>query len=150
MRQQNLQEAIIELGAIENDYGGSIAARAQFNLANAHYESRNYDEAIANFQEYIDKYHSDKFTTSSAIAGIAACMENKQDFQDAGDKYTEAIEYYPEGASAPDYYLGAVRCYVLAGDSERASQIHADMKEKYPANEYYRIATRLLMGTKIN
>ena len=90
----NYQEAILELNAIADEYGGRTGGMALFYLANAHYESRNYDQAIENYQKYIDKYSLDNLTTSSAIAGIAASLESKQEFLAAGDKYYEAIEYY--------------------------------------------------------
>ncbi len=148
MRQMNYQEAIVEFGQIVDNYGGEIGARAQFYLANAHYESRNYDEAISNYQRFIDKYHTTKLMTASAIAGVAACLENKREFLQAGDKYVEAINFYPESPSAPDYYLGAVRTYVLGGDIGKAEQSLTEMKDKFAGNEYLKTATRLLMGAK--
>lgn len=150
MKNLNYQEAILDFGSILDDFGGNLAARAQFYLANAHYDSRNYDEALNNYKIYFDKYHADKLSTASALGGIAACMENKQDFVAAGDKYLEAIDYYPQSASAPDYYLGAVRCFVLGNNLERAGQAHTAMKEKFPNNEYLRVASRLLAGLKVN
>jgi len=145
MRQENYQVAILELSSISEEYSGNIAGQAQFYLANAHYESRNYDEAIDNFQKYIDKFHLDKITTSAAIAGIAYCLENKQDFIAAGDKFYEAVEYFPESPSAPDYYVGAVRSYAMAADAERAGQILDELKEKFPNTDYARRATMIVM-----
>ncbi len=145
LKKDNSQVAILELSSIAEDYTGYIAARAQFYLANAHYESRNYDEAIANYQKYIDKFHEDKITTASAIAGIAYCMENKQEFVPAGEKFLEAVKYYPDSPSAPDYYLGAIRCFTTAQDFTRADQILDELNEKYPNTDYARRATMLVM-----
>ncbi len=145
LKRENNQVAILELGSIAEEYSGNIAAQAQFYLANAHYVSRNYDEAIANFQKYVDKYHQDKITTASAIAGIAYCMENKQEFAAAGDKFIEAIQYYPESPSAPDYYVGAIRSFTMAEDMTRAQQILEELKEKYPNSDYLRRATMIVM-----
>jgi len=141
----NNQVAILELGSIADEIGGYIGARAQFYLANAHYDTRNYDEAIANYQKYIDKFHQDKLTTASAIAGIAFCMENKQEFIPAAEKFLEAAKYYPESPSAPDFYVGAVRCYTTAQDFARANEILDEIKEKFPNTDYIRQAIMLVM-----
>jgi TolA-binding protein len=145
LKRGNNQIAILELGSIAEEYSGHIAAQAQFYLANAQYVSRNYDEAIADFQKYIDKYHDDPITTSSAIAGIAYCMENKQEFIAAGDKFLEAIQYYPESPSAPDYYVGSIRSLMMAEEMSRAEQILEELKEKYPNSDYLRRATMMVM-----
>lgn len=146
LRQQNYIEAIPELERIVSDYSGNVAARAQFYLANAFYESRNYDSAITHFEKYISSYSHDKIVTASAYAGIAACMESKQEFGQAADKYLEAIKYYSETPSAPDFYLGAVRCYSLGGDREKAESSLAQMEDKFPNTKYTRTASRLIMG----
>jgi TolA-binding protein len=150
LRRQNYQPAILEFGAIADEYGGRIAAQAVFYLATAHYESRNYDEAIAAFQRYIDKYPYDKITTASAIAGIAACLENKLEYQSAGDKYREALKYYPQSPSAPEYYLGAVRCYVMAADKQKAEETLQELEEKFPGSDQARTATMLAMRLKVH
>ena len=108
LRQQQYGDALPELQQIADEYGGKIGARALFYLADGQYEGKNYGEAMAAFQRYIDKYGNDKIAAASAIAGIAACLENTFEYAAAGDKYIEAAEFYPESPSAPDYYLGAV------------------------------------------
>lgn len=144
-RRQNYQVAILELGSIADEYSGRIAGMALFYLGNAHYEIKNYDEAIATFQRFIDESHVDRLTTTSAIAGIASCYENKQEFLAAGDKYYEALDYYPESPSAPDYYLGAVRNYVMGGDKEKTEKTLAELKEKFPNTDYTHSAVRVAM-----
>jgi len=145
----NYQEAILELDAISEDYGGRTGGMARFYLANGHYESRNYDQAIENYQKFVDKYDFDQMMTASAVAGIAACLENKQEFLAAGDKFMEAIGTYPDSPLAPDYYLGAVRNFVMGGDKAKMEQALEELKEKFPNTEYSNTATRLAMGLKI-
>lgn len=148
-RRQNYQPAILEFTSIADDYSGQIAGLAQFNLANAHFESKNYDEAITNFQKYIDKFHGDKLMTASAYAGIGASLENKSEFGAAADKFMEAINYYPDSPGAPDYYLGAVRNYVMAGDADKADKTLKELQEKFSGSNQARSATRLVMRLKI-
>lgn len=149
-RRQNYQVAILELKSIADSYGGSVGGLALFNLANAYYESKNYDEALNAYQQYADKYRQDKLMTSSAIAGAGACLENKQQFQPAGEKFLDALKFYPESPAAPDYYLSAIRNYVSAGDRGKVDSLLDEMKEKFPGTEYFRIATRYAMTLRLN
>ena len=148
MRRQNFQVAILELKTLSDEYGGDIGGMALFNLGNAYYDSKNYDEAINSFKNYIDNYKLDKLTTASAYGGIAVSLECKQDFLAAGDKYVEAVKYYPESPSAPDYYLGAVRTYVQGGDRPKAEQMFKELEEKFPGSDYGRTAARLIAQLK--
>lgn len=148
-RQQNYQVAILDFNSIVEDYSGTIAASALFYAANAYFESKNYDEAIVNFQKYIDKYHIDGITTSSAIAGIAACYEVKQEFQAASEKYLEAVRLYPGLAGESEYLLGAVRNYVNAGMESEAQQALNILDSDYAGTSQQRVATQLAMKLKI-
>lgn len=148
-RQQNYQVAILDFNSIADDYSGPIAASALFYAANSYFESKNYDEAIVNFQKYIDKYHIDEITTASAMAGIAACFEVKQEFLVASEKYLEAVRLHPGLASEPDYLLGAVRNYVNAGLETEAQQTLDKLNEDYAGTNQQRIATQLAMKLKI-
>ncbi|MBN2227070.1 MAG: tetratricopeptide repeat protein [candidate division Zixibacteria bacterium] len=145
MDRKNYDAAVSDFQNIVDSYGGRMAARAQFYMANTYYYSRRYDDAITAYQRYIDQYHSDKLTTSSAIAGIAACHENKGEYAQAAEKYREAIARYAESPSVPDYYLGAVRCYVQLGDKEQAEQMVAELKDTYSGSDYFRTASQLTM-----
>ncbi len=149
LQRQNYQVAIVDFLEIVDSYGGRTAARAQFYLANAYFESRNYDKAITHFQRFIDKRHLDKMTTSSAIAGVAACLEGKREFAAAGEKYKEAVSYYPQSPSAPDYYLGAIRCFVAARDKVQADQLLEEMKKDFSETDFYRTASQLAMQLTI-
>ena len=142
------QQAILDFGSIADDYSGEVAGKAIFYLATAHYESNNYDEAMANFEKYIKNYHQDRMTTASAIAGIAACLEGKQEFAKAAEKYLEAVDYYPESPSAPDYYYGAVRCYVQADNLAKAEEALDKLHKDYSGTDYFRDAQMWVMKLK--
>lgn len=148
-RQQNFQVAILDFNSIAEDYSGPIAASAVFYAANSYFESKNYDEAIVNYQAYLDKYKIDEITSSSAIAGIAACYEVKQDFQTAAEKYLEAIRLYPGLAGEPDYLVSAVRNYVNAGMEPEAQEALARLNDDFAGTNQQRTATYLAMKLKI-
>jgi len=148
-RQQNYQVAILDFNSIAEDYSGSVAASAAFYAANSYYESKNYDEAITHFQKYIDKYHADDITTASAIAGIAQCLEVKQEFPAAAEKFMEAVKGFPNSPALPDYLVGAVRNYVNAGMAEQAKQPMDQLDADFAGTDQQREATRLLMKLKL-
>jgi len=148
LRRENFQAAIVELNDIAEQYGGETRAAATFHLANAYFRSKNYDEALAQYEKYFDEYHRTKLTASSALGGIAACYESKQEFQQAADKYIEAYEYYPKSPNAPDYLLGAVRNYVTIGNKEKADEIVGMLESEYDDSQQYRAAVMLSMKLK--
>ena len=82
------------------------------------------------------------------MAGIAACFENKQEFQSAAGQFTKAVDYNPGGPNVPDYLVGAVRNYVNAGMKTKADEILARLEENFPGTEYIRNATSLAMQLK--
>jgi len=148
-RQHNYQVAILDFNNIADEYSGQIAASAVFYAANSYFESKNYDEAISHFQKYIDDYHYDDISTASAIAGIAACLEVKQDFTAAAEKFMEAVHSYPKTAGVPDYLLGAIRNYVNAGMADEANKVLAQLNADYDGTDQQRDTTRLVMRLKI-
>jgi len=148
LRRENYQAAIVELNDIADQYGGEIAATATFHLGNAYYRSKNYDEALAQFQKYFDKYHRNKLTAASALGGIAACYESKQDFEAAATGYMEAYNYYPKSPNAPEYLLGAVRNYVNLGDKMKADEIVGMLQDDFADSDQYRDAVMLSMKLK--
>jgi TolA-binding protein len=148
-QRQNYQVAIVDFREIVDSYGGHTAERARFYLASAYFNTRNYDEAIKYFQQYVDKYRDDKIMRASAMAGIAASLEGKREFTEAGTKYEEALKYYPHSPSAPDYYLGAIRCFVAARDKVRSDRLLEEMKQEYSGTDFYRTASQLAMQLKI-
>lgn len=150
IRQKNFQVAILDLKSISDDFGGEIGSTALFSLANAYYDSKNYDEAINTYKKYLDDYQIDDITTASALAGIAISLECKQEFLAAGDKFAEDLEKYSNSPSAADYYLGAIRNYVQGGDKQKADKMLTEMQEKFPQTDYLRTATRLAMQLKAN
>jgi len=148
-RQQNYQVAILDFNSIADEFSGPVAASAVFYAANSYYESKNYDEAIRAFQKYIDDYHDDENATASAYAGIAECLEVKQEFASAAEKYLEAVRLFPGTAGEPDYLLGAVRNYVNARMDEKATQVLDQLNKDHSGSEQQRTATRYIMRLKV-
>ncbi len=148
LRQQNYQVAILDLKDLADNYGGATGERAQFDLGNAYYDSKNYDEAITQYQKFIDKVHSDPLMTASAMAGIAACLENKQEFLAAGDKFAETVKKFPGSPAEPEYLVGAIRNYATGGDRQKVDSLTKEIDAKYPGTDFQQTATQYLMQLK--
>ncbi|MFQ5705917.1 MAG: tetratricopeptide repeat protein [bacterium] len=129
----NYNQAIKLLNDLIVNYGSTDKATvAKFYLANAYFNVRKYDEAEEFFEEYLDS-GSDEFLKSSALAGVAACLEQKGEYARAADKYREAAEKYRKSSLSPQNLFDAARCYQLAGDTSAASKSLELLLEKFPS-----------------
>lgn len=117
----NLQVGLLELRAVADKYSGSATgAEALYMFGSANYLSKNYEQAQKAFEEYVRKYSDLKVTHDAALAGIAACKENTGDYAGAAAQFLKALDYHPQGPTAEDNALGALRNYLLAGDTANA------------------------------
>ncbi len=107
---------------IENYSGTDHADRARFLLGRINYEMRNYDEAIASWQDYLARQRGDILSRSAAYAGIASAHENKGDFSAAVQNFELALSEYPDSPLAGDYRLGIMRNQLLLNDYDAARE----------------------------
>jgi TolA-binding protein len=132
-QKSDINQAQAELAAILNTYPGTEAAgTAAYLLGNIFFQAGEYSQAEDQYRLYLDKYKNHKLFTGSSFAGIAACLENRGSFQEAGDYYSQAASNDPDSFSAPFYLKDAARCYKHAGDKEKAHSIYRRIEEKYP------------------
>ena len=133
---QNYSRAIPELTAILETYSGTRGAgSAVFMLANIHYETGEIEEAEKYYQLFVDKYENNDVFTASSLAGIAACYESREQFLEAAQHYERAGKKYPDLFSAPYHLKNAARCYLIAGEKEKAKNHYALILEKYPESD---------------
>lgn len=143
--------ALLSLNEIVEDYPGSeVADQATFYLAKLHYEQRNYTEAMRYYQKYVNEFKDNSLKRASAMGGIAACYENQGNYGEAGRQYGSALEAYPDGPFEGDFSLGAMRCFLLAGDPENARVYLENIKDKFPGSDLERRAIRLFNEKSIS
>ena len=142
-RSGNNQVAVLSFAQLVEDYGNQpVAEYATYLLGNANYRQRNYAEAIRYYEEYLGRYKGDSLVRAGAQAGIAGCFEDQGKYQEAAQKYEQAIAEYPDGPQVGDYHVGAMRCYLAAGDKEKAKE-HLDViRENYPETALLQRADR--------
>lgn len=142
-RSGNTQVAVSALNQIVSDYSGETAKSALFLLGRISYETKNYPEAVRYWEQFADKYKSDRLNYAAALAGVAACNENQAQFVQAATKFNEAIQAYPDGPAVSDYIFGEMRSYLEAGDIEKAKANLAELKTKFANTQVTSRAIRL-------
>ncbi len=145
----NLQVGLLELRGVAEKYSGSATgAEALYMLGSANYLSKNNDQAKRDFEEYVRKYSKVKVTHDAALAGIAACLENTGDNAAAAEQYVKALDYDPDGPIAEDNALGALRNYLLAGDSVNSTKLLDRITADYWQSQAPSIAQRIFHEIK--
>lgn len=115
---------------IADEYGSTQAGNlARFYAADALYQLGEYEQALQHFQAY-DK--EEDLLGASAIAAQAAIYENQGNFQQAGEHYQRAANFFANEATSPQYLLGAGRAYEEAGAFDAALAAYRAIGERYP------------------
>ncbi len=127
------QNALPLLNNLVENYGGSKSGKiGSFYLANTFFNNGDYDNAQKYYKKFVSGYKGDNVILSSAMAGIAACYEQKNDFESAALQYEKVASKFPDTFKAPAYLLKAGRCFSLAQNNEKAKQLFNMIVEKYP------------------
>ncbi len=129
-------------GAIEGDstttglkdiaktYSGTPSGeQAKLYLANAYFQLRNYDEAQRAFESISS---SAPLVKGSALAGEAACYEQKKEYKKAAQLFRRASEIVRNDAIAAIYLENAGRNFEFAGEKSDALSIYEKLKKDYP------------------
>jgi len=128
----NYSKAIDELTPIVETYSGTKSAgTAAFYAANSYYALKDYNNAKRYFQNYIDKYGQVELIAAASLAGVAACLETEDAFQEAAEDYEKAAKKYSKSFMAPFYLKDAGRCFILAGDIEKGRELYQTIQDDY-------------------
>lgn len=137
LARMNYPAAIDSLQKIIVRYEGTRSAGdATFYLANTYFQRQEFDLAEKYYQDYLDSYSGDPIISYSAMAGVAACLEEKEEYKAAADMYEKAASKYDKVFSAAEGLMSAGRCYDAAGIKEKAKEMYQLVVEKYPNSGY--------------
>jgi len=137
------QENIRGLQSIVDDYGSTQTGEmAKMYLADSYFNLKEYDKALKYFQG-VDV--SDKFLSSSALAGEASCFEAKGNHEEAGNFFEQAASKYMTALQAPDDLFKAASNYSLAGKKDKAAEMLRRLKKDFPTSAYARDIDRYLV-----
>lgn len=142
--QQDPQKTEELFSNIIEKYGLSKAAKLALpELAYSKFEQKQYDEAIAIYEEYLDNVSEEGPYRSLARLALSTCYEQKGDYE----KAIESLENIMQG---PDDYikeqamLNMSRIYRLEGNQDKAQEVLNQFKEKFPDSVFYDMADSLI------
>jgi len=129
----DIQNAIPLLSNLVKNYGRTTSGKlGRFYLANAFYQNKDYDNAMANYEKLVSGLSGDEHFLAAAQGGVAACLEQKGQQAAAAAAYEKAAERYDESILAPQFLFKAGRCYALAGQKAKAKAMYESVVTKYP------------------
>jgi tetratricopeptide (TPR) repeat protein len=137
------EKNISGLQSIVDNYGSTKAGNiAKFYLANAYYNTQNYDKALDYFNDFSGS--SNTLIENSAIAGIGACCEAKGNFKKAAENYEKAALKNSDDPNAADNLVNAARNFGKFGDKDRAIELLKKVKKDYPTSTAARDVDRYI------
>jgi tetratricopeptide (TPR) repeat protein len=98
-----------------------------------------YAEALEEFEDFDADGEMMKI---SRYAGIAACHEALEGFEDAAESYEKAATVSSLDVRVSDYLNNAARNYGRMGDKEKAIELYKKIKKAYPNSNAAREADR--------
>ncbi len=136
------EKNIAGLQTIVDNYGGTTAGNlAKFYLANAYYNTQNFDKALDYFKDYSG---GNALLETSALAGIGACYEARADYKKAAENYEKAALKNGDDPNAAENLVYAARNYGKSGDKDHAVELLKRVKKDYPASTAARDADRYI------
>ena len=143
-RQGNSQVAILTLTDILNKYSGTNAAeQATFMLGKVNLETRNYEEAKLYFSQYLQNYQKNPLNRSAATSGLAVALENQGNFAEAAETFEKGATEFAGSALDAELNLGAMRNFLMVGQTEKAREHYDFLVENYGDTEMAQRAARL-------
>lgn len=136
----------VGLKKIAEQYSGTPSGNmAAVYLGNSYFQKNEIDNALKAFKSVSS---SSDLMSAAAIAGEAACYEQKKDFKSAANAYRGAAGRISNAALAPVYLADAARNFELAGDKDEAVKQLEQLKKDYPQASQARTADQSIVRLK--
>lgn len=127
--------AIGLLSSIVDDNGGVKSGHiARLYLAQALYRTDEYAAAKEHFAKAAKQF-DDIHLKTSALSGVAACLEQQGQYTEAAEQYKKIVTKYPDAPMAPYFLLRAARCSESAQDSAGAEILYKKLVADYPESQ---------------
>jgi predicted negative regulator of RcsB-dependent stress response len=137
-KQKHNAEAVTKLSAARSipdledivaNYGKTQPAEmAMIALAKQYYDTANYEEALAKYDEFISKYPDTRLTDTAKL-GRVFCIEARGTdaaLEDAASAYASFTEASPESFLAPQAIFGQARCLERLNRKDEARVLYED------------------------
>lgn len=134
--------------AVVEEYGStSVGALAQLGLAKKQFDSRDYDAALAKYDEFKSKYPNHELTPASELGRIH-CLEAKGQFEEALREFTAFVAAHPDHFLTPQAILGRGRCLDKLGKPDEARAVYEDFMASHSTSAWLSRAEELLAEAK--
>ena len=121
-----------EVIATESSYGGSLSENEAYDQAvNLILKERRYDDAIPEFQGFIQKF-PESIYIANAHYWLGQLLFNKSQFEDAKQHFEKVIRFYPDSNKRSDALLKQGTVLQKLGDSTGAKQMFEQVISEYP------------------
>jgi TolA-binding protein len=131
-----VQSAMTQFQDVVNNYGGSnYGVLSRFFLAKCHYLQNDYEQALEQYQSFLNKYSGIDHFETAALGGVAASQEQLGQFETAANTYVKAANKYPDSFFASQYLLRAARNYEMAEQKDKAVSLYEQIIDDYPESQ---------------
>ncbi len=121
---------------IADDYSGTDQGRkAVYFAADSYYNSGDYDRAMELFNRFSDDSDSDEPLMVNVLIGIGACHEQFEEYSQAIDYYSRALESAQFDFQKIEALSCLSRAYRLTGQDEEAIVTLSRIIDNYPDNQ---------------
>lgn len=127
---QGYEDVIKRFGSTES------AKEAMVFLGNLNFQTRNPEEAQKNYEKALGSKPKSYLLAAAAISGIAACYEQKGDFNRAAEEYLKIADRFPKQSYlAINSMMSAGRCYLAAANTEKSRETYQKIISLYPQDQ---------------
>ena len=128
-----IAQASQQYQAVIDSYPGTRSAgAATCYLGTIQFLQGDYDQALENFQTYLDSYGTKGNLGKVALEGKASVLEQRRDFDAAAGIYKQLAELTSDLPSTSARYLAdALRCHRSANDWDAVRETAARIVDEY-------------------
>ena len=103
---------------------------ARYQIAAAHYEALDFDNAITNYQVVIDSFHTSYLVPASHY-GIGLSQQRKGEFEKAIETFHQFIDTYPKNEQVPNARLQIARIQYDKKDYTKSITSYQQLLNEY-------------------
>ena len=132
----DFQSATSLLSNLVEENGNTRSGKlGRLYLANSLFQTQDYTGAEENYKKFASSFKGDEHILSAAAAGVAACYEERKEYEKAAKEYERVANKYSDSIFAPRYLLRAARCYQLAEKPNLAKDAYVKLIDEYPESQ---------------
>ena len=127
-QQGALDPAATRLEELLGSAGGTVSGKQGLLLyGDVRYAQGRYQDAVGYYRRAVDTFKSDPVLGMAARRGLAASLENLQQFSEAASVHEELLAAQESGALRAQAQLDLARVLLRAGESARAMAIYEEL-----------------------